>query len=100
MWKIEQALERILGKAPAFMRPPYGDYNNLVREVAKQRNQSREFFPWLIARPRYRKLTPRLVFSSTVALWDFDSQDVNCRLCKPHPLLAHQLVSHIFSQSF
>ena len=97
MWKIEQALERIVGKAPAFMRPPYGDYNNLVREVAKQRNQSREFF---LATPRYRKLTPRLAFFSAVALWDFDSQDVNCRLCKPHPSLAHQLVSHIFSQSF
>lgn len=41
MWKVEQALERILGVAPAFMRPPYGNYNNLVRQVAKERNQSR-----------------------------------------------------------
>lgn len=40
MWKIEQALERIVGKAPAFMRPPYGNYNNLVRQVAKQRGQA------------------------------------------------------------
>ncbi|KAF9517398.1 carbohydrate esterase family 4 protein [Hydnum rufescens UP504] len=40
MWRIEQALERIVGVSPAFMRPPYGNYNNLVLEVAKQRNQS------------------------------------------------------------
>lgn len=44
MWKVEQALERILGVAPAFMRPPYGNYNNLVRQVAKERNQSRMYF--------------------------------------------------------
>jgi len=50
MWKVEQALERILGAAPAFMRPPYGNYNDLVRQVAYQRNQ-------------------------TVATWDFDSED-------------------------
>jgi len=40
MWRIEQALERIVGVSPAFLRPPYGNYNNLVRQVAKQRNQS------------------------------------------------------------
>ncbi|KAF9517403.1 carbohydrate esterase family 4 protein [Hydnum rufescens UP504] len=40
MSKIDQALERITGASPAFMRPPYGNYNNLVLEVAKQRNQS------------------------------------------------------------
>jgi peptidoglycan/xylan/chitin deacetylase (PgdA/CDA1 family) len=50
LWRIEQALERIVGKTPAFMRPPYGEYNDLVRQVVKQRGQS-------------------------VAMWDFDSQD-------------------------
>lgn len=40
MWKVEQALERIVGLAPAMMRPPYGNYNDLVRQVSKQRNQS------------------------------------------------------------
>ncbi|KAF9502560.1 carbohydrate esterase family 4 protein [Hydnum rufescens UP504] len=40
MWRIEQALERIVGVSPAFIRLPYRNYNNLVREVAKQRNQS------------------------------------------------------------
>jgi len=50
MWLIEQALERIVGKAPAFMRPPYGNYNDLVRQVAYQRGQS-------------------------LVLWDLDTQD-------------------------
>jgi len=50
MWKVEHALERIVGKAPAFIRPPYGNYNNLVREVAQQRGQA-------------------------LVLWDFDSRD-------------------------
>ncbi|KAF8311449.1 glycoside hydrolase/deacetylase [Clavulina sp. PMI_390] len=50
MWLIEQALERIVGLCPAFMRPPYGNYNDLVRQVAYQRGQS-------------------------LVTWDFDSQD-------------------------
>ena len=40
MWQIEQALECIVGKSPAFMHPPYGNYNDLVRQVAQLRNQS------------------------------------------------------------
>lgn len=43
MWLIEQALERIVGLSPAMMRPPYGNYNDLVRQVAAERNQSRAF---------------------------------------------------------
>ncbi|TFL06508.1 carbohydrate esterase family 4 protein [Pterulicium gracile] len=50
MWRVEQALERIVGVAPAFMRPPFGNYNNLVREVAAARGQE-------------------------VVIWDFDSGD-------------------------
>lgn len=50
MWLIEQALERLLGVKPAFMRPPYGNYNNLVRQVAAQRGQK-------------------------LVTWDFDSGD-------------------------
>ncbi|KAJ7168741.1 carbohydrate esterase family 4 protein [Mycena filopes] len=50
MWLVEQALERIIGVSPAFMRPPYGLYNNEVLEVSRVRNQS-------------------------VVLWDFDSGD-------------------------
>ncbi|TEB33630.1 glycoside hydrolase/deacetylase [Coprinellus micaceus] len=50
MWRVELALSRITGGVPAFMRPPYGEYNNLVREAAGIRNQS-------------------------LVLWDFDSGD-------------------------
>ena len=49
-WRVEQALERIIGIMPAFARPPYGSYNNLVRQVAEQRGQK-------------------------LVLWDFDSGD-------------------------
>ncbi|KAF9480888.1 carbohydrate esterase family 4 protein [Pholiota conissans] len=50
MWKVEQALVRITGAYPAFMRPPYGNYNNLVREASAARGQS-------------------------LVTWDFDSED-------------------------
>jgi peptidoglycan/xylan/chitin deacetylase (PgdA/CDA1 family) len=50
MWRVEQALTRIVGVVPAFMRPPYGNYNDLVRQASYIRGQ-------------------------TLVLWDFDSQD-------------------------
>jgi peptidoglycan/xylan/chitin deacetylase (PgdA/CDA1 family) len=50
MWRVEQALQRIIGVVPAFMRPPYGNYNDNVRNVAGARGQN-------------------------IAIWDFDSQD-------------------------
>ncbi|KAH9481128.1 Chitin deacetylase [Psilocybe cubensis] len=50
MWKVEQALTKIIGVVPAFMRPPYGSYNDLVRQAAAIRGQ-------------------------VLALWDFDSGD-------------------------
>ncbi|KAG8908939.1 Carbohydrate esterase 4 protein [Tulasnella sp. 403] len=50
MWKVEQALQRIIGVTPAFMRPPYGNYNDLVRQASYIRGQA-------------------------LALWDFDSGD-------------------------
>ncbi|KAG8908938.1 Carbohydrate esterase 4 protein [Tulasnella sp. 403] len=50
MWRVEEAMQKILGVTPAFMRPPYGNYNDLVREAAYVRNQS-------------------------LVLWDFDSGD-------------------------
>jgi len=50
MWLVEDALYKITGLYPAFMRPPYGNYNSLVQQVAAQRNQS-------------------------LVLWDFDSGD-------------------------
>jgi peptidoglycan/xylan/chitin deacetylase (PgdA/CDA1 family) len=50
MWRVEQALQRLVGVTPAFMRPPYGSYNNLVRQVAHERGQK-------------------------LIIWDFDSGD-------------------------
>ncbi|KAF8604049.1 carbohydrate esterase family 4 protein [Ceratobasidium sp. AG-I] len=50
MWRVEQALQRITGVVPAFMRPPFGEYNDNVRNVAGARGQ-------------------------TIANWDFDSGD-------------------------
>ncbi|KJA21037.1 carbohydrate esterase family 4 protein [Hypholoma sublateritium FD-334 SS-4] len=50
MWRVEQALVRITGAYPAFMRPPYGNYNNLVLDASGIRGQS-------------------------VVIWDFDSED-------------------------
>jgi len=50
MWRVELALQRITGAYPAFMRPPYGSYNNLVLDASGIRGQA-------------------------VVTWDFDSQD-------------------------
>jgi len=40
MWLTEQAIQRITGASPAFMRPPYGSYNALVLQAAYIRGQS------------------------------------------------------------
>ncbi|KAF9463893.1 carbohydrate esterase family 4 protein [Collybia nuda] len=48
--RVELAFQRITGATPAFMRPPYGEYNNTVLEVAGERGQN-------------------------VVTWDFDSRD-------------------------
>ncbi|KAJ2912557.1 hypothetical protein MD484_g7854, partial [Candolleomyces efflorescens] len=50
MWRINDALNKILGITPAFIRPPYGNYNDLALRAAAYRGQ-------------------------TVVTWDFDSQD-------------------------
>ncbi|KAG9095791.1 Carbohydrate esterase 4 protein [Ceratobasidium sp. 370] len=50
MWQVEQALEKITGVTPAFVRPPYGEYNDDVKNVAGERGQD-------------------------LVIWDFDSQD-------------------------
>ncbi|KAK0469487.1 carbohydrate esterase family 4 protein [Desarmillaria tabescens] len=39
MWRVEQALQRIVGVVPAFMRPPYGNYNDLVLQASYIRGQ-------------------------------------------------------------
>jgi peptidoglycan/xylan/chitin deacetylase (PgdA/CDA1 family) len=50
MSRVEDALDRIIGVRPAFTRPPYGNYNDLVRKVAHSRGQK-------------------------LVTWDFDSGD-------------------------
>ncbi|KAF6758198.1 carbohydrate esterase family 4 protein [Ephemerocybe angulata] len=50
MWRVEQALQRITGAYPAWVRPPYGNYNDLVKSAAGVRGLS-------------------------IANWDFDSGD-------------------------
>ncbi|KAG6902260.1 hypothetical protein C0995_002411 [Termitomyces sp. Mi166 len=40
MWRVELALRRITGATPAFMRPPYGNYNDLVLDASGIRGQS------------------------------------------------------------
>ncbi|TFK60306.1 carbohydrate esterase family 4 protein [Pluteus cervinus] len=50
MWRVEQALQRILGVYPAFMRPPYGNYNDQVLQASYIRGQK-------------------------VVIWDLDSED-------------------------
>jgi len=50
MWRVEEALMKITGTKPAFMRPPYGAYNGMVRDASGIRGQ-------------------------TLALWDFDTRD-------------------------
>jgi len=50
MSRVEEALERLIGVKPAFMRPPYGNYNDLVRQIADARGQK-------------------------LVMWDFDSGD-------------------------
>ncbi|KAG9123481.1 Carbohydrate esterase 4 protein [Ceratobasidium sp. 392] len=36
MWRVEQALQRITGAIPAFMRPPYGEYNGATPAQSKK----------------------------------------------------------------
>ena len=39
MARTEQAIQRLINVQVAFTRPPYGEYNNIVRQVAANRNQ-------------------------------------------------------------
>ncbi|KAF7319735.1 hypothetical protein MKEN_00755700 [Mycena kentingensis (nom. inval.)] len=51
-YRIDEALSRILGIRPAFMRPPFGSYNGNVQSISIARGQS-------------------------LALWDWDTEDAN-----------------------
>ncbi|KAJ7063607.1 hypothetical protein C8F01DRAFT_1082025 [Mycena amicta] len=52
MYRVEEALSRILGIRPAFMRPPFGSYNGNIQSIAAARGQS-------------------------LALWDTDTEDAD-----------------------
>ncbi|KAJ7146651.1 hypothetical protein C8R44DRAFT_864390 [Mycena epipterygia] len=46
MFRMEEAFSRIIGIKPAFMRPPYGDYNNNIQSIAAARGQSLALWDW------------------------------------------------------
>ncbi|KAJ6631854.1 hypothetical protein B0H10DRAFT_777 [Mycena sp. CBHHK59/15] len=46
MFRMEEAFSRILGIKPAFMRPPYGDYNSNIQSIAAARGQSLALWDW------------------------------------------------------
>jgi peptidoglycan/xylan/chitin deacetylase (PgdA/CDA1 family) len=46
MFRVEEALSRILGIKPAFMRPPFGDYDDNVQSIAAGRGQSLALWDW------------------------------------------------------
>lgn len=84
--RVELAFQRLLGVTPAFLRPPYGNYNDLSRQIAKQRGQ-------------------------TMVTWDFDSGDSTGstaaqsnaaydKLVKQHPKTVLALNHEVYSQSW
>ncbi|KAJ7745830.1 hypothetical protein DFH07DRAFT_924578 [Mycena maculata] len=46
MYRMEEAFSRILGIKPAFLRPPYGDYNDNIQSIAAARGQSLAMWDW------------------------------------------------------
>ncbi|KAG8690969.1 Carbohydrate esterase 4 protein [Ceratobasidium sp. 423] len=68
MFRVEQAFQRIAGVVPAFMRPPYGSYNDNVRDVAGARGQM-------------------------IVNWDFDSGDSTGVPAAASKLLYDQIVA-------
>jgi len=40
MYRMEEAFSRIIGIRPAFMRPPFGNYNDNIRTIAGARGQN------------------------------------------------------------
>jgi peptidoglycan/xylan/chitin deacetylase (PgdA/CDA1 family) len=46
MYRVEEAFSRILGVKPAFMRPPFGDYNSNVQNIAFGRGQNLALWDW------------------------------------------------------
>jgi len=46
MYRMEEAFSRIIGVRPAFMRPPYGNYNDNVRTISGARGQNLALWDW------------------------------------------------------
>jgi hypothetical protein len=46
MFRMEEAFSRIIGIRPAFMRPPYGDFNSNIQSIAAARGQSLALWDW------------------------------------------------------
>jgi peptidoglycan/xylan/chitin deacetylase (PgdA/CDA1 family) len=46
MFRVEEALSRIIDIKAAFMRPPFGDYDSTVQSVAAARGQSLALWDW------------------------------------------------------
>jgi hypothetical protein len=46
MFRMEEAFSRIIGVKPAFMRPPFGSYNDNIRSIAIQRGQNLALWDW------------------------------------------------------
>ncbi|KAJ6473636.1 carbohydrate esterase family 4 protein [Mycena vitilis] len=46
MFRMEEAFSRILGIKPAFMRPPYGEYNGEIQSIASARGQNLALWDW------------------------------------------------------
>ncbi|KAJ7635006.1 hypothetical protein FB45DRAFT_1025905 [Roridomyces roridus] len=46
MYRMEEAFSRILGIKPAFMRPPFGDYNSNIQSIAAARGQNVALWDW------------------------------------------------------
>ncbi|KAG6828644.1 hypothetical protein H0H92_007158 [Tricholoma furcatifolium] len=51
MLEVNLALQRIIGVIPAFVRPPYGRYNNLVLNEASAFGQSIALWDFEYAKP-------------------------------------------------
>jgi peptidoglycan/xylan/chitin deacetylase (PgdA/CDA1 family) len=46
MYRMEEAFSRIIGIKPAFMRPPYGSYNDNIQSLAAARGQALALWDW------------------------------------------------------
>ncbi|KAJ7772458.1 hypothetical protein B0H16DRAFT_169963 [Mycena metata] len=46
MYRMEEALSRIIGVKPAFMRPPFGSYTSNIQSIAAARGQSLALWDW------------------------------------------------------